>query len=225
MMVAEGAKVVLTDIQDEKGRALAAELGDNALYMHHDVRDADQWKAVVEKAVSHFGGLNVLVNNAGVVKFATIETCSIDEFRFQNDIMVEGTFLGCQAAIPAIAKSGGGSIVNISSIGGLKGISAIVAYAAAKAAIAGMTRSIAAHCQEQKYGINVNSIAPGAHETPMTASAMTGLAENDPGLDQVKAHGQGKAEDVANLVVFLSSPEARQITAQNIVIDNGETVF
>jgi 3(or 17)beta-hydroxysteroid dehydrogenase len=132
--------------------------------------------------------------------------------------------LGCKSAIPFITKGGGGSIINIASVAALKGISTIPAYSAAKAAIIALSRSVAVHCQEQGYCIRVNAIAPGAHDTPMTQQALAQLPADAAGLDQANVQGQGRPEDVANLVLFLASEESRQITGTHIVIDNGETM-
>lgn len=227
LLAAEGAKVVITDLQADLGREVAASIPD-ALFLEHDVRDEQQWQHVVTQTISRFGRLDVLVNNAGLVRFGNVEDCDLDTFRLQMQVMVEGCFLGCKSAIPHMTKGAngpwGGSIVNVASVAALKGISAIPAYSAAKAGIIALTRSVAVHCQEQGYAIRCNAIAPGAHDTPMTRQALDQLPGDNAGLDQVNAHGQGRPEDVANLVLFLASEESRQITGTHIVIDNGETV-
>jgi 3(or 17)beta-hydroxysteroid dehydrogenase len=219
----EGARVVITDVQDELGRQVASEIP-GALYLNHDVRDAGQWADVVARTLAAFGRLDVLVNNAGLVRFGTIEDMNYADYKLQVDVMLDGTFLGCQAAIPHITKGGGGSIINMASIGGIKGISAIPAYAAAKGGIMSMTRSIAVHCQEQRYAIRCNAIAPGGIETPMTAQAVAELDVDDPGLEQNRALGMGKPADVASLVLFLASDESQHITGTTINIDNAETI-
>lgn len=223
LLASEGAQVVITDIQADLGREVAASIP-GALFLAHDVRDEIQWQAVVAQTVAHFGKLDVLVNNAGLVRFADVESCELGTFRLQMQVMVEGCFLGCKSALPYMTKGGGGSIINVASVAALKGISAIPAYSAAKAGILALTRSVAVHCQEQGYRIRVNAVAPGAHDTPMTRQALEQLPDDNAGLDQVNAHGQGRPEDVANLVLFLASEESRQITGTHIVIDNGETV-
>lgn len=223
LLAAEGATVVITDIQGDLGAATAASIP-GALFLQHDVRDERQWQDVVAETLTRFGRLDVLVNNAGIVRFGTIEDAALADFRLQMQVMVEGCFLGCRTAIPLMTKTGGGSIINVASVAALKGISSIPAYSAAKAAIIAMTRSIAVHCQEQRYRIRVNAIAPGAHDTPMTQQALAQLPSDAAGLDQVHAQGQGRPEDVANLVLFLASEESRQITGTHIVIDNGETM-
>ncbi|VVO78472.1 3-beta-hydroxysteroid dehydrogenase [Pseudomonas fluorescens] len=219
----EGAKVVLTDVNEALGREVAATIP-GALFLPHDVRDEQRWEQVIAETVAHFGRLDVLVNNAGLVTFADIEQIELEEFRFLNAVMAEGTLLGCKHAISAMRQSGGGSIINVSSIGAIKGIGEIVAYAAAKGAILSMTRSIAVHCQNHRYNIRCNAIAPGAHDTPMTAQALQQVAVDSNGMDQIQALGQGKPVDVANLVLFLASDESRNINGAQLVIDNCETI-
>ena len=223
VLVREGAKVVITDVQDELGAQVAAEIP-GCIYLHHDVRDEARWAEVVKETVDTFGRLDTLVNNAGLVKFGSVEDLSYADFKLQTEVMLDGTFLGCRAAIPYITKGGGGAIINMASVAGLKGISTIPAYTAAKAGIIGMTRSIAIHCQEQKYAIRVNSIAPGGIVTPMTAQALAQLPADSAGLDQINNLGMGQPADVANMVLYLASEDGRHITGTNIVIDNGETV-
>ena len=218
----EGAKVAIADVQEAAGRKVAGSIPD-AIFIKLDVRDETQWNRAVAATAARFGRLDILVNNAGLVRFASVENCPLEEFRLQTQVMLEGTFLGCKTAIPAMAKSGGGSIVNVSSVAAVKGIGVIPAYSAAKGGILSLTRSVAVHCQEQGYKIRVNAIAPGAHDTPMTRQAMSQLPQEEAGLDQIQRLGQGTPEDVANLVLFLASEEARNITGATIVIDNGET--
>jgi 3(or 17)beta-hydroxysteroid dehydrogenase len=223
VLAREGAKVVITDVQDELGAQVAAEIP-GCIYLHHDVRDEARWAEVVKETIDTFGRLDTLVNNAGLVKFGTVEDLSYADFKLQTEVMLDGTFLGCRAAIPYMTKGGGGAIINMASVAGLKGISTIPAYTAAKAGIIGMTRSIAIHCQEQKYAIRVNSIAPGGIVTPMTAQALAQLPADSAGLDQINNLGMGQPADVANMVLYLASEDGRHITGTNIVIDNGETV-
>ncbi|MFM5886207.1 MAG: SDR family oxidoreductase [Novosphingobium sp.] len=223
VLAREGAKVVITDVQDELGQAVAAEIP-GCLYLNHDVRSEARWHEVVAETLKTFGRLDTLVNNAGLVRFGTIEELPFADYKLQVEVMVDGTFLGCQAAIPHMARGGTGSIVNMASIAGTTGISQIPAYSAAKGAIIAMTRSVAIHCREQGYRIRVNSLAPGGIATPMTAQALAELPQGDPGLDQAANHGMGQPADIANMVLYLASDDGRHITGTNIVIDNGETV-
>ena len=218
-----GAKVVITDVQDDLGVAVAAEIP-GSLYLRHDVCDESGWSEVVAATIDRFGRLDTLVNNAGLVRFGTIEDVSFADYRLQLGVMLDGTFLGCRAAIPYMSKDGSGSIINMASIGGLKAISSIPAYSAAKAGIIGLTRSVAIHCQEQRYRIRCNAIAPGGIATPMTRQALSELPEGDPGLEQNAAHGMGEPSDIANMVLYLASQDGRHITGTTITIDNGETM-
>ncbi len=223
VLAREGAKVVLTDINGEQGRAVSAEI-ENSLFLEHDVRDEAQWQQVIAKTLEHFGRLDVLVNNAGVVAFTSVEDTPLEQYRFLNGVMSEGTFLGCKHAIPAMRQSGGGCIINVSSVAAIKGVGSIASYTAAKGAIRALTRSVAVHCREQGDNIRCNVILPGAHDTPMTRAAMAQVPAESAGLEQIQQFGQGTAEDVANLVLVLASEESRQITGSEFVIDNGETM-
>ncbi len=225
--VREGAKVLLTDIDEKSGRALVDALNvrtaGSAHFMSHDVRSEERWAAVVAEARSRFGGLHVLVNNAGVVVVATPETTTLEQFRFANAVMSEGVFLGCKAAIPVMHASGGGSIVNMSSVASHLGYPVFFAYSAAKGAVRAMTKAIAVHCQMQKYAIRCNSIHAGAIDTPMVqkASDELGMKMSD---YEATPWGLGKPQDVANLVLYLASDESRFVNGTELVIDNALTV-
>lgn len=226
-MVHEGARVLVTDVNESAGAQLAAELNavraGAAAFMTHDVRDERSWSEVMARCNEQFGALHVLVNNAGVVVIATPETTTLEQFRFANAVMSEGVFLGCKAAIPLMRSSGGGSIVNMSSVASHIGYPVFFAYSAAKGAVRAMTKSIAVHCQMNKYGIRCNSIHAGAIETPMVqqANAELGMKMQD---HEAAPWGLGKPEDVANLVVYLASEESRFVNGAEIVIDNALTV-
>ena len=132
-----------------------------------DVREETRWQEVIAETLQKFGGLHILVNNAGVVKIATPETCTLEEFRFQNAVMSEGVFLGCKHAMPVMKASGGGSIINMSSVASHLGYPVYFAYSAAKGAVRSMTKAIAVHCQMNKYNVRCNSIrtrAPSTHK-------------------------------------------------------------
>lgn len=223
LLVAEGAKVVIADINDEAGKALAAEIGDNALYVHLDVTQEDDWKAAIQKTLDHFGRLDVLVNNAGVVVMADPEETTLEQFRFANSIMSEGVFLGCKYAMPAMAASGGGSIINMSSVASHIGYPIFFAYSAAKGAVRSMTKSIAVHCQEKGYDIRCNSLHPGSIETPMVQFA-TGRAGEAPAEipdGKLPLDSAGAAKDVAYMVLYLASDESRFMNGAEIMLDNG----
>lgn len=223
VMAREGAKVVITDMNAALGTEVAATIP-GCLFLQQDVRDEARWAEVIAETVKQFGRLDTLVNNAGLVRFGSVEDLSYDDFRIQLDVMLGGTFLGCRAAIPHMSKDGSGSIINMASVAGLKGIGTIPAYTAAKAGIIGMTRSIAVHCREKGYHIRVNAIAPGGIVTPMTAQALAELPQDSAGLDQINNHGMGQPSDIANMVLYLACEDGHHITGTTITIDNGETM-
>lgn len=163
--IEEGAKVVFTDINTSAGEALAEELGDNAIFVKHDVTDADGWKTVVDQAESVFGPVNVLVNNAGISMSKTIFEMTEAEYRKIIDINQVSVFLGIKAVLPSMQKAEGGSIVNISSMNGIVG--GAPGYTDSKFAVRGLTK--AAAIQLGGLGIRVNSVHPGVIETPMVS--------------------------------------------------------
>lgn len=227
VLAREGASVVLTDINAKAGQALADELNrlraGSALFLEQDVRDESRWAEVIRTTVQRFGRLDVLVNNAGVVIIATPETTTLEQFRFANAVMSEGVFLGCKHAIPAMRDSGGGSIINMSSVASHLGYPVFFAYSAAKGAVRSMTKSIAVHCQMNKYNIRCNSIHAGAIETPMIDQANRELGI-DKSVYEASPQGLGRPEDVANLVLFLASDESRFINGAELMLDNALSV-
>ena len=230
-LAAEGGQVVLTDIDREAGQAVADEIG--AVFKHQDVSDEARWQEIVGEIKSEYGALHVLVNNAGIVLGGTVETQTYAEYRTQVEVMADSTFLGSKYAIPLMAASGGGSIVNMASVVSKLGYSGTVGYAAAKGAIEGMTRSIAAHCLESGYRIRCNSVHPGVIDTPMVRNLGRLVAEaaleNPEQFDVVDPSTQvgvvGHPHNVADLVVFLASDESSFITAQEFVVDGGMSML
>lgn len=221
----EGARVAVTDINMEGARRVAGEIGDAAMALEHDVASEEGWRATIEEVERHFGGLNILVNNAGIVVVADPEETTLDQFRRVNAVMCEGVFLGCKYSIPLIARSGGGSIINMSSTASHLGYPPFFAYSAAKGAVRSLTKSVAIHCQQKGYGIRCNSIHPASIETPMIQSAMGRPGEEQEVPQGVLPPGAiGAPGDVANLVLYLASDESRFITGAEILIDNGLTV-
>ena len=212
-LVEEGAQVVIGDVLDEEGRALAAELGEACRFVRLDVTRAQHWDAAVAVAVDEFGGLDVLVNNAGIVNFGPIEEYTLQSWNDIIAINLTGVFLGIKAAVPMIIRSKGGSIINVSSTAGLQGYEALPGYVAAKFGVRGLTKSVALDLG--KYNVRVNSVHPGAIATPMTA----GL---DVPQNHVALHRIGQATEVANLVLFLASDESSFSTGAEFLADGGE---
>ena len=178
LVVREGGKAVLADRDEAKGRALAAELGGAALFVPLDVTQEASWQKAVAASVETFGGLHGLLNAAGVGVRNSIEDCTLAEYRRVNDINSLGTFLGCKTAIPAMKQAGGGSIVNISSVLGLRGASYAMAYCASKGAVRTLTKNVALHCAQMKYNIRCNSVHPGYIDTPMIAPRLSQTVDN-----------------------------------------------
>ena len=226
-VVREGGRAVLADRDEDKGRALAAELGSASSFIPLDVTQEAAWQQAVAATVSAFGGLHGLVNAAGVGVRNSIEDCTLDEYRRVNDINALGTFLGCKAAIPAMKAAGGGSIVNISSVLGLRGASYAMAYCASKGAVRSLTKSVALHCAQMKYGIRCNSVHPGYIDTPMVAPRLEGTVGNMSGrqwLEELHPLGRlGRAEEVAAMILFLLSDESTFSTGSEFVCDGGLT--
>lgn len=223
LLALEGAKVVLTDISEEKGEAAVQEIGPSASFLRHDVSSEEDWRRVVAAVEARHGGLDILVNNAGVVVLSTPETCTLDEFRFANAVMSEGVFLGCKYALPLLRKSAAASIVNMSSTASHLGYPIFFAYSAAKGAVRAMTKSVAMHCQAEGYPVRCNSVHAGAIETPMVQSAQ-GRADAAPETipeGVLPAGALGDPKDVANMVLYLASDESRFVTGGEFVIDNG----
>ena len=221
VLAREGATVVLTDIDEDAGEAAAESIrkaGGKATFLVQDAANEERWQQVIATIRKEHGRLDVLVNNAGIVIMGSPEDCSLDDFRKQNAVMSEGVFLGCKHALPLMHESGGGSIINMSSIASHLGYPIFFAYSAAKGAVRSMSKAIAVHCQMNGYNIRVNSLHPGAIDTPMVDQTTSELGiENKEELSPV---GLGKPEDVANVVLFLASDESRFVNGTEILIDN-----
>jgi 3alpha(or 20beta)-hydroxysteroid dehydrogenase len=211
---AEGGEVWITDVLDDEGRALAEELG--VQYRHLDVRDEAVWQSVVDEIVAVHGGLHVLVNNAGIFKSNRLIDTPTEEFQMVMDINCLGVFLGMRTAAPAMITSGQGSIVNISSLAGLRAASGALAYGASKWAVRGMTKS--ASVELARKGVRVNSIHPGLIETPMADQlgiSLDKLSRRTP-LGRI-----ADASEVANMALFLASDESSYSTGSEFIIDGG----
>lgn len=215
LLVAEGAQVVLGDILDDEGAALADELGSAARYVHLDVTQPDQWKAAVAVAVEAFGKLNVLVNNAGIANGNLLKDFELAEWQKIIDINLTGTFLGMQVAVEPLTEAGGGSIINISSVEGLRGSPGLYGYVASKWAVRGLAK--AAALELAPHGIRVNSVHPGLIRTPMTESIPDGFL-------QIPMGRAATSEEVSACVLYLASDESSYSTGAEFVVDGGLSV-
>jgi 3(or 17)beta-hydroxysteroid dehydrogenase len=189
-------------------------------FMVHDVASESRWQEVFAETKRVFGGLHILVNNAGMVVVGTPESATLEQFQAHLRVMTDSVFLACKYGIPLMKDSGGGSIINMCSTATHLGYPVFYAYGAAKGAVRSMSKAIAVHCQMNHYNIRCNSIHAGAIETPMVVKATQELGMQMSVYDQTPV-GLGKPSDVANLVVYLASDESRFVNATEIVIDNG----
>jgi 3alpha(or 20beta)-hydroxysteroid dehydrogenase len=212
LLVAEGAKVVIGDIIDDRGKAVADELGDAARYVHLDVTQPDQWQAAVSTAVQDFGKLNVLVNNAGIVNLGPLKSFDLAKWQQILDVNLTGTFLGMRAAVDPMTAAGGGSIINISSIEGLRGAPFVHGYVASKWAVRGLSKSAALELAPQN--IRVNSIHPGFVRTPMTKHVPDDMVT-------IPLGRPAESAEVSTFVVFLASDESSYATGSEFVVDGG----
>ncbi|MFB6618183.1 SDR family NAD(P)-dependent oxidoreductase [Streptomyces sp. NPDC056367] len=211
-----GARVVVTDVREEEGREIAASLGDQGLFVRHDVTDAASWAGVVEAAVSAFGTVSALVNNAALWRTAHVEKQSLEDFETLLRVNLLGPFLGIQAVAPVLRAAGGGSVVNISSTAGLVGIPGHAAYGSTKFGLRGLTRSAALDLAGDR--IRVNSVHPGAIDTPMVAEAVAGRDWSHVPLGRM-----GRPEEVGELVLFLCSDASSYVTGTEFTVDGGMT--
>jgi len=234
VLAREGASVVITDLQDAKGAELVATItkaGGKARYLHHDVTSEGEWQGVVADVERAEGRLDILVNNAGIgVACPSITMMPLEDWRRQQAVNVEGVFLGIKHSLPLMRKGGvGGSIVNMSSVAGLKGSPALAAYSATKGAVRLFTKAVALECANMKDGVRVNSVHPGIIETPIWIS-IAGMgregANAPPDLDAMSTTAvplgvKGLPSDIANGVLWLASEESRYVTGMEMVIDGG----
>lgn len=240
----EGAQVVVTDIQDDLGAAVIAKInracaaagtGGSAQYLHHDVTSEDAWIDVIASVRDRYGRLDVLVNNAGIGIACSIVEMSLADWQRQQAINLDGVFLGIKHGIPLMRDGGGqggmggGSIINISSVAGLKGSPRLAAYNATKGGVRLLTKGVALECAREGWNIRVNSVHPGVIDTPIWTKVSPGGFE--PGANEIDVAAMaeamvptgvlGKPLDIANGVLFLASDESKYMTGTELVIDGG----
>jgi 3(or 17)beta-hydroxysteroid dehydrogenase len=222
--VTEGASVIIADIDEAAGAALAAELGAVTRFERLDVSAAADWSDVMART----GALDILVNNAGITTFGSIEDVTLEQFRHEFEIDVIGVFLGCKAGIASMKANGGGSIINMSSMTGVRAQADLVAYNGAKAAVTHMTKSVALHCAKSGYGIRCNSVHPGLIRTPIIDKVLA--QSDDPDsvyagwIDGLPVGRLGKPEEIAAICVYLASDESAFATGAEFRVDGGSTI-
>ncbi|MDT0613921.1 glucose 1-dehydrogenase [Streptomyces lancefieldiae] len=217
--VAAGAHVLVTDVLDGEGEAMARELGAHARFLHHDVTSQEDWQRVADFAVTEFGSLHGLVNNAGISAGTPLESESVEHFRKVLDINLTGVFIGMKTVIPALREAGGGSIVNVSSAAGLMGLALTAGYGASKWGVRGLTKIGAVELGTAR--IRVNSVHPGMTYTPMTAAV--GIERGDGKYPNTPMGRVGEAHEIAGAVVFLLSDAASYVTGAELAVDGGWT--
>ncbi|HZC73410.1 MAG TPA: glucose 1-dehydrogenase [Jatrophihabitans sp.] len=220
LFVAEGARVVIGDVLDDVGKELADSLGAGAIYRHLDVSNEDDWTSVVDEAVETLGGVDVLVNNAGILRFAALSDMPLADYLRVVNVNQVGTFLGMRAVAKPMMAARRGSIVNISSVEGLAGMPYLTAYTSTKFAIRGMTKVAA--LELGPHGIRVNSVHPGMIETDMVKDAAGGHdVDLSPATKRIALRRMGAPEDIAQVVLFLASDRSAYVTGAELAADGG----
>lgn len=222
--VVEGAQVLMTDLNAESGHRVAQELGDAVSFVHHDVSDPGGWQDLRALVAERYGRLDVLVNNAGILKAGTIEQTALADWQKLMRVNAESVFLGCQTAVALMKRSGGGSIINMSSIAAIAGKSDYLAYGASKGAIGALTRSVAAFGRAHR--IRCNSLHPDSVLTPMTRAVYPqGIDPERLTIDTDPMNRACRPEDVAHAMVFLASDESRAINGIELRVDSGQFIM
>lgn len=233
----EGAKVIVADIQDDLGAGVVQEIkdaGGQARYERLDVTDELAWQSLMDIVKEEFGALHILVNNAGIAIAGSIVDMTLEDWQQQQAVNLDGVFLGVKYSIPLMRESGGASIINMSSVAGLKGAANLSAYNATKGGVRLFTKGVALECANNRWPIRVNSVHPGIIETPIWTKINPGAfeaGENEAGENALDPQALaevavpmgevGFPADIANGVLFLASDEARYITGTELVIDGG----
>lgn len=217
LFVDEGARVVLTDVLAEQGAATAADIGPAAMFAVHDVGSEEDWATVVDAALAAFGRIDILINNAAVYRPLRLEATTAEDYDEICRVNQRGVFLGMRSVLGAMKSAGGGVIINVASVAGVKGTSGLFAYAATKWAVRGMTK--AAALELARYGIRVNAIVPGVIDTAI----LDGNSErmNDALIRSTPLRRRGRVDEIAAAALYLASPSAAFVTGADLTIDGG----
>jgi NAD(P)-dependent dehydrogenase (short-subunit alcohol dehydrogenase family) len=221
----EGARLLITDLNEEGGQETVKRIesaGGEAHFVEQNVANETDWKTVMRAVDEHFPQLDVLVNNAGVSVMKPLSETTLEEFRWQNGVLVDGVFLGMKYAMEAMERSGGGSIINISSIAGITPSTRNPAYCGAKGAVRLLTKACALECAQKKNNIRVNSLHPGFIRTPLFDSVASVIPNLEEMLASAAPIGRiGEPDDIANGVLYLASDDSKYVTGSELVIDGG----
>lgn len=224
---AEGARLIVADVDEVRGREVATSLGDQAVFLPHDVTKEQAWIDNLAATLARFGRLDILVNNAGIGTRAHVEEETLEDWHRVMAVNLDGPFLGCKHGIAPIAASGGGSIINISSVAGLIGARDSAAYCASKGGVRLLTKSVALHCAARRNGVRCNSIHPVYTETPMVdrfiASSKSPEKMRDAMAAMIPLGRLGTAGELAAMALYLASEESRFVTGAEFVFDGGYT--
>jgi NAD(P)-dependent dehydrogenase (short-subunit alcohol dehydrogenase family) len=230
----EGARVVVTDVQDAEGKTVVEEIsaaGGDARYIHHDVTREDAWKSVIAEVLAAHNRLDVLVNNAGIAIAApSITDMTLEDFQRQNAVNLDGVFLGIKYCVPAMAESGGGSVINMSSVAGLIGSASLAAYSMTKGGVRLLSKSVALECAQAGNGVRVNSVHPGIIDTAIwdkmglnSGGGANTVDKENIAMAAVPGAKLGTPQDIANGVLHLASDDSSYMTGSEFVIDHGMT--
>ena len=226
LLASEGAAVALADIDEARGRK-AAQAIEGAIFNRLDVTDETNWARVTEAVVESFGRLDGLINGAGIVLAASVEETTLEDWRGVMAVNLDGTFLGCKHVLGAMRETGGGSIVNMSSVSGIVGGHNLAAYNASKGGVRLLTKSVALHCAREGYGIRCNSVHPAFVETPMVESLVTASPDADRArrsmARQVPLGRIAAPDEIARMILYLISDDSAFVTGAEMVIDGGVT--
>ncbi len=226
-LIAEGARVIITDHNIEAGQNTAAALGENAEFLEQDVTDPNRWVEIIAEIESRYSRLDVLINNAAVTVFGSIADISYEDFKRCFTVDVDSIFLGCKSALPLMSKTGG-SIINFSSAAAISASADLAAYNSAKAAIPMLTKSIALYCAREKNGVRVNAVLPGTILTPNVQSVADASPDPDALLEQFAlaqpVGHMGEPDDIAHLIVYLASDESKFATGAGFAVDGGLSI-